>query len=101
MTTEERFTRIETNLDKLTGVVATLAETVVAHDNQIEGLIAAGVDQKKAIEALTREWQAYLRTIRPNDDGSCAELARGLLQRALGTSFTTSSRVSARMKLSK
>jgi hypothetical protein len=35
MTTEER-------LDRLTGIVESLAPSVVAHDDQIENLIASG-----------------------------------------------------------
>jgi cell division septum initiation protein DivIVA len=39
------------NLDKLSQVVNTLAESVIGHERQIE--------------QLAREWQAYLRTIHP------------------------------------
>ena len=58
MTTEEK-------LDRLTGVVESLAASVVAHDDQIEKLIAVGLQQKERIDQLVREWQAYLTTIRP------------------------------------
>jgi hypothetical protein len=34
-----RLDRIEANLEKLTGVVGSLAASVVAHDDQIEQLI--------------------------------------------------------------
>jgi hypothetical protein len=58
MTTEEK-------IDRLTGVVESLAASVVAHDDQIEKLIDAGLQQKERIDQLVREWQAYLTTIRP------------------------------------
>jgi hypothetical protein len=65
MTTEEK-------IERLTGVVESLAASVVAHDNQIEKLIVIAekhatesAEQKEEIRQLVREWQAYLRTIRP------------------------------------
>ena len=79
MTTEEKLDRltnivgdIGNGLKQLTGAVGTLAETVAAHDDkieahdrQIEALIDVGLKQKEEISQLVREWQAYLRTIRP------------------------------------
>jgi hypothetical protein len=72
MTTEEKLDRltgivghIGEGLDHLTGVVGTLAASIVAHDAQIEGLIQAAEKQKAQLELLQKEWQAYLRTIRP------------------------------------
>ena len=76
MTPEERIERTEANLHKLTGVVATLAETVVAHDNQIEAndrQIAALIENanrqsaetaalKATIADLARQWQGYINT---------------------------------------
>ena len=70
MTTEER-------LDRLTGIVETLASSVVAHDNQIESLIAVAEQQggriqalitaaekhERAIEDLHKQWQAWLNTL--------------------------------------
>jgi phage shock protein A len=77
MTTEEQ-------LDRLTGIVDALASTVVAHDNQIEGLIQvveqnseqiaatnrqiAETDRQIAetdrrFAALERQWQAYINTL--------------------------------------
>jgi len=65
MTTEEK-------LDKLVSIVNTLAETVVHHDNQIDALIKVGErheeqiqNVQRQVENLVREWQAYLRTLRP------------------------------------
>ncbi len=40
---------IDERLDRLTGIVETLAETVMAHDNQIEGLIRAGEEQGRRL----------------------------------------------------
>ena len=63
MTTDER-------LDRLTGIVDALASSVVAHDNQIEGLIKVAEIQRGQIEELRetvaateRQWQAYLRRL--------------------------------------
>ena len=56
---------VEEQIERLTGIVGALADTVVAHDNQIEKLIIAGQQQKDRIDQLVREWQAYLTTIRP------------------------------------
>lgn len=64
-TTEETKVTIEEELERLTGIVGTLASTVVAHDDQIGKLIVAGQQQKERIDQLVREWQAYLTTIRP------------------------------------
>jgi hypothetical protein len=66
MTTEEK-------LDRLTGIVDTLPSTVVAHDNQIEGLIAVAERNAKQIQALAeqvanteRQWQAYITRLPSN-----------------------------------
>jgi len=71
MTTDER-------LDRLTGVVETLAGAVAAHDSvleahdrQIGALIklaektqAAIAKQREESDRLERRWQAYLNTLR-------------------------------------
>jgi hypothetical protein len=71
MTTEERFKLIETtqertaqNLDRLAQVTTAIAESVAAHDDQIERLVAVAEIQQQRWEQLQREWQAYLTTIR-------------------------------------
>ena len=70
MTTDER-------LDRLTGIVDTLAASVVAHDSQIESLITVAEKQgsriqalitaaekhEQAIEDLHKQWQAYLNPL--------------------------------------
>jgi hypothetical protein len=63
VTTDER-------LDRLTGIVDALASTVVAHDTQIEGLIAVAEKQAAAAEKqalatanLEKRWEAYLNTL--------------------------------------
>ena len=57
-------------LDELRGIVSSLAASVVAHDNQIDGLIRladkhsrdiARVDRQLA--NVIREWQAYLKRL--------------------------------------
>jgi len=65
MTTEER-------LGRLTTIVESLASSVVAHDNQIEGLIEVAEKQdaqiaetRAAIADLGRHLQAYLTRIPP------------------------------------
>lgn len=52
---------VEEQLQRLTGIVASLADTVVAHDNQIDKLIKVGenhhsqlVELNKAISNLER-----------------------------------------------
>ena len=72
MTTEERFKLIETtqertaqNLDRLAQITTAIAESVAAHDNQIEKLVAVAEIQQQRWEQLQREWQAYLPTIHP------------------------------------
>jgi hypothetical protein len=63
LTTEEK-------IDRLTGIVDTLASTVVAHDNQIDDLIKVAEKQGTRIESLTgaledmsKQWQAYLNRL--------------------------------------
>jgi hypothetical protein len=64
---------VEEQLERLTGIVAALAETVVAHDNQIEGLIKAAEVQKeqmaelaRSVAATERQWHAYINTLPRN-----------------------------------
>jgi hypothetical protein len=61
---------VEEHLERLTGIVASLADTVVAHDNQIDQLIKVGenhhaqlLELNKAIANLERQWQAYINTL--------------------------------------
>jgi hypothetical protein len=70
MTTDER-------IERLTGIVDTLAASVVAHDAQIESLIEVAEKQgtriqavitaaekhERAIEDMHKQWQAYLNTL--------------------------------------
>lgn len=56
MTTEEK-------IDRLTTIVESLAGSVVAHDNQIEGLIAVAEKHQIQIDNLGRQWQAYINTL--------------------------------------
>jgi len=70
MTTDERLDRVASNLDRLTGVVDALANTAVAHDNQIDGLIRVAEQQnieidklRKAMADLDKRWQAYINTL--------------------------------------
>jgi hypothetical protein len=56
VTTDER-------LDRLTGIVESLASTVVAHDNQIEALLTISERNARNWENLEKQWQAYLRTL--------------------------------------
>lgn len=56
MTTEER-------LDRLTGIVESLAASVVAHDAQIGDLIIIVEKHAEAIADMQRQWQAYLNTL--------------------------------------
>jgi hypothetical protein len=61
---------IDERVDRLTGVVESLAASVVAHDDQIEKLITVAEQTQTKIAALTeqvanteRQWQAYLTTL--------------------------------------
>jgi hypothetical protein len=61
---------IDERMDRLTGIVESLAATVVAHDNQIDGLIAIAEKHDAQISALReqaanteRQWQAYINTL--------------------------------------
>ena len=70
MTTEEK-------IDRLTGIVESLAASVVARDNQLDaltnitrelsvttrGLLAITENQGKQIASLERQWQAYINTL--------------------------------------
>jgi rRNA pseudouridine-1189 N-methylase Emg1 (Nep1/Mra1 family) len=63
----------EAKLDRLTGIVEGLANTVVAHDNQIESLIQVAeknlreiLELKESMRLLERQWQAYLSTLPRN-----------------------------------
>jgi hypothetical protein len=57
---------IDERIDRLTGIVESLAATVVAHDNQIEGLINVAEKQAKAMADLDKRWQAYINTLPRN-----------------------------------
>jgi uncharacterized protein (DUF3084 family) len=73
----ERFERIETTIEKLAGVVNTLAASVVArddqieaHDRQIAALIELAAKHEKRLAEVTesiarteRQWQAYINTL--------------------------------------
>jgi len=50
-------------MERLTGIVESLAASVVAHDNQIESLIAVAEKHERAIEDMSKQWQAYLNTL--------------------------------------
>jgi hypothetical protein len=54
---------IDERIERLTAVVESLAGSVVAHDNQIEGLIAVAEKQAAAMANLERRWEAYLNTL--------------------------------------
>ena len=51
---------IDERLDRLTGIVETLASTVVAHDSQIEGLLALAEKQQANSANLEKRWEATL-----------------------------------------
>jgi uncharacterized protein (DUF3084 family) len=64
---------IDERMDRLTGIVESLAASVVAHDNQIEGLIAVAEKHDTQIAALAeqvanteRQWQAYVMRLPSN-----------------------------------
>lgn len=57
--------RTEANLDRLTQIVAAIAASVAAHDDQIEQLVKISEDNAREWQQLRKEWQAYLRILRP------------------------------------
>jgi ABC-type transporter Mla subunit MlaD len=72
MTTEERIDAIAKTLEQTTGVLASLAGTVAAHDRQIGELIDNAKSQAADTATLTatvadlsRQLQAYLTRIPP------------------------------------
>jgi hypothetical protein len=54
---------VEEQLQRLTGIVGSLAETVVAHDNQLDIPIKVAQKHAESIANLERQWQAYLRRL--------------------------------------
>jgi hypothetical protein len=54
---------IDERMDRLTGIVEALPASVVAHDNQLESLIAVAEKHERAIEDMRKQWQAYLNTL--------------------------------------
>jgi len=56
---------VDERLERLTGIVETLAASVVAHDEQLEILIKTSEEHRKDMIALNKRWEAYLNTIRP------------------------------------
>jgi hypothetical protein len=68
---------IDERMDRLTGIVEALANTVVSHDDQIEELIKVGESQQqklddlrmrvedltKSVATTERQWQAYINTL--------------------------------------
>jgi chromosome segregation ATPase len=72
MTAEERFERIEANLERLAMLATSTAASVIAHDEQIDKLVKVAQTQQQQWESLRgelaqlhREFQAYLTTIHP------------------------------------
>jgi hypothetical protein len=63
VTVEEKLDRVTDNLDRLVGVVNSLASSVVAHDNQLDVLIQLAAKHEAAIANLERQWQAYINTL--------------------------------------
>jgi hypothetical protein len=53
----------EEKIDRLTGIVESLAASVVAHDNQIEKLIEVAERHERSMASLERQWQAYINTL--------------------------------------
>jgi hypothetical protein len=53
----------DARLDRLEVVVASLAASVVARDNQLDKLMLLADKQRKETQALERRWQAYLNTL--------------------------------------
>jgi hypothetical protein len=54
---------VDERMERLTGIVDSLAASVVAHDNQLEILIAVAEKHERAIEDMSKQWQAYLNKL--------------------------------------
>jgi hypothetical protein len=72
MTSQERFERIESNLEKVANLALAIGTSVNAHDEQIAKLVKIAQkqhqlweQQQKRWEQLEREFQAYLTTVHP------------------------------------
>lgn len=54
---------VEEHLHRLTGIVESLASSVVAHDNQIDALIKLAEKHEAALANLERPWQAHISAL--------------------------------------
>jgi hypothetical protein len=54
---------IDDRLDRLTGVVESLAGSVVEHDSRIVALIQVAEKHAEATANLEKQWQAYINTL--------------------------------------
>ena len=66
MTTDERFDQIALNFEKINDILKPLAETVAAHDDQIEKLLIIAEKHAAEVANLERQWQAYINTLPKN-----------------------------------
>jgi hypothetical protein len=57
---------VEEQLARLTGIVDSLASSVVAHDNQIENLIKVAEKHEAIWRDMQKQWQAYINTLPKN-----------------------------------
>jgi hypothetical protein len=64
MTTDERLERLTGIVETLAGAVAAHDPVLEAHDRQIGALITLAEKNQTAIAELERRWQAYLNTLR-------------------------------------
>ena len=65
MTVDEKIERLAGNVETNAHAIAPHDDKIEAHDRQVEALITIAEQQSKKMELLQKEWQAYLRTLRP------------------------------------
>jgi hypothetical protein len=65
MTPEERFSRIETTLDRVANTLAAITDNQVKFDTVLSVLAEEQIKLSQEMRAMERRWEAYLNTIRP------------------------------------
>jgi hypothetical protein len=60
---EDRFNQIARNFEKVNDILKPLAESIAAHDYQIEKLLEVAEKHNIAIANLEKQWQAYINTL--------------------------------------
>jgi len=65
MTTDARFNRIETTLERVANSLAAITDNQVKFDAVLSTLAESQITLQQEMRNLERQWQAYLNTMRP------------------------------------